>query len=137
MKKRIQTFLSVHKLVTLKKSCHALVTRWKRTKHCTKNYQILYLLKGGYAVPKDTDCIVYTFALHKDERYFPNPDKFDPERFLPENIKDKHPFAFIPFSAGRRNCIGDVLYKFLFFLLFKTKLQETLDMFFPSGSNGP
>ena len=57
-------------------------------------------------IPKGTNCFVYAFMVHRDEKYYPEPEKFDPERFLPENSKDRHPFAFIPFSAGRRNCIG-------------------------------
>jgi cytochrome P450 len=60
---------------------------------------------------KGTSALICIYQLHRDEKYFPEPDKFKPERFLPENSESRHPFAFIPFSAGRRNCIGIVYFE--------------------------
>ncbi|XP_033745728.1 cytochrome P450 4V2-like isoform X3 [Pecten maximus] len=58
-----------------------------------------------YTLKKGTTAVIVPVALHLDERYFPDPHKFDPDRFLPYH-SSRHPFSYIPFSAGPRNCIG-------------------------------
>lgn len=61
---------------------------------------------GDYFVPKGTTALFMSVPLHRDPKYFPDPDKVDPDRWLTDNPTDKHPFCYIPFSAGLRNCIG-------------------------------
>ena len=46
------------------------------------------------------------YAIHRDERHFPEPDSFKPERFDKEERERRHPMAFLPFSHGPRMCIG-------------------------------
>ncbi|CAH0554653.1 unnamed protein product [Brassicogethes aeneus] len=92
----------------------------KYTERCIKEILRLYpsvpfisrmlsddmITKSGYKLPKKTIVNIHIFDLHRSPKFWDNPDKFDPDRFLPENVQKRHPFAYLPFSAGPRNCIG-------------------------------
>ncbi|KAL0267118.1 UNVERIFIED_CONTAM: hypothetical protein PYX00_009473 [Menopon gallinae] len=60
----------------------------------------------GYTLPKGTNVPAFIYYIHRDPKNFPDPLKFDPDRFLTDQIQKRHPYAYIPFSAGSRNCIG-------------------------------
>ncbi|XP_067216469.1 cytochrome P450 4C1-like isoform X2 [Linepithema humile] len=60
----------------------------------------------SYIVPSGTILHIPIKFIHRNSDFWPNPDVFDPDRFLPENIQNRHSFSYLPFSAGARNCIG-------------------------------
>ncbi|XP_011066201.1 PREDICTED: cytochrome P450 4C1-like [Acromyrmex echinatior] len=59
-----------------------------------------------YLVPSGTIVHLNIYDIHRDPNFWPNPDVFDPDRFLLEKIQKRHPYSYLPFSAGPRNCIG-------------------------------
>ncbi|GBB89435.1 hypothetical protein RclHR1_16100002 [Rhizophagus clarus] len=59
---------------------------------------------GSYVVPKDTWCITNVWQIQHDPKYWDDPYRYDPDRFL--SGEKKHPYSWIPFSAGHRGCIG-------------------------------
>ena len=61
---------------------------------------------GGFHVPKGATVAVSMYAIHRLEHLYPNPEVFDPSRFAPEAVAARHRFAYLPFAAGHRNCIG-------------------------------
>uniref|UniRef100_A0A8D0W4K3 Cytochrome P450 4B1 n=1 Tax=Sus scrofa TaxID=9823 RepID=A0A8D0W4K3_PIG len=60
----------------------------------------------GRSLPAGSLISLHIYALHRNSAVWPDPEVFDPLRFSLENMAGRHPFAFLPFSAGPRNCIG-------------------------------
>jgi cytochrome P450 len=62
---------------------------------------------GGYVLPKGTQVLASQWVVHRDPRWFPNPEGFDPDRWAPERAADVPRFAYFPFGGGPRICIGN------------------------------
>lgn len=58
---------------------------------------------GKHTIPCGSNVLIFPYATHRLTSIYPNPECFDPERFSPEQCEKRHPYAFIPFSAGPRN----------------------------------
>jgi cytochrome P450 len=73
---------------------------------------------GGFQVPPGTNVLLPLYLLHRHPRYWKEPDRFAPERFAPEHEAERPRFAYMPFAAGPRHCIGETfaLYEMLMHL---------------------
>jgi len=70
----------------------------------------------GIIAQKGMEIHIPIYSIHHDPENYPDPEKFDPERFLPENRDNIKPYTYLPFGAGPRNCVG------LRFALLEAKL---------------
>ncbi|PSN38873.1 putative cytochrome P450 6a14 [Blattella germanica] len=100
-----------------------------------------YTIPGtDIVLEKGTQIIIPIQGIHRDSKYYPNPAKFDPDRFSEEQKKKRHPQAFLPHGDGPRMCIGirfglmqtkvglvSLLSKFKFDVSKKTSLPMKID----------
>ncbi|XP_071961415.1 steroid 17-alpha-hydroxylase/17,20 lyase-like [Antedon mediterranea] len=79
---------------------------------------------GNFEVPENTWVFINSWALHNDPEYWDSPEKFSPERFLDsDSVKQRLP-SFLPFSTGRRVCVGEALAKAEIFLVLSWLIQN-------------
>jgi cytochrome P450 len=62
---------------------------------------------GGYNVPAGSLVVVSQYLMHRDSRFWEEPERFDPERFTPEAKRARLAYTYFPFGGGQRRCIGD------------------------------
>ncbi len=61
---------------------------------------------GGYLAKKGTQIMIWSYFTHRDARWFPEPNLFDPARWAEDSGRVLHPHAYLPFGLGSRTCIG-------------------------------
>jgi len=75
---------------------------WIIGRHATRDTTI-----NGIAIPKGSYVHVSQFLMHRDARFFPDPERFDPDRWKPEAVAARPRFSYFPFGGGGLQCIGE------------------------------
>ena len=75
---------------------------WAVVRQAKEDYEV-----GGYVVPAGADIFMSQYVVHRDPRFYKEPDRFIPERWSSEETKDLPKFAYFPFGGGTRRCIGE------------------------------
>jgi cytochrome P450 len=75
---------------------------WAMGRYANHNFAL-----GDYFLPARTTVLISQFITHRDPRYFPEPLRFDPDRFSAEAKARRAKFTYFPFGAGARQCIGE------------------------------
>ncbi len=85
----------------LKESMRLYPPAWTTGREAAADFEV-----GGYRVPKGSQILMSQWVVHRDPRWFPNPEAFDPDRWEPARARALPRFAYFPFGGGPRVCIG-------------------------------
>lgn len=96
-------------------------------RECTKDYPIP---GSNYTIVKGTPIIISLMGIHRDAKYFPDPEKYDPDRFTEEK-RAYNEDMYMPFGVGQHNCIGEFCQVFSTQIIFLN-----ISFSFPNGSHG-
>jgi cytochrome P450 len=86
----------------IKESMRLYPPAWSLARTVVKDFEI-----AGYSIPAGANVVMSTWIMHRDPRYFADPYKFDPDRWLHERSHKLPRFAYFPFGGGPRQCIGN------------------------------
>jgi cytochrome P450 len=88
--------------MVLSESMRLYPPAWFLGRRSLRPYEI-----GGFTIPRGSLVVLSQYVMHRDPRYYPDPERFDPQRWTPEARASRPKFAYFPFGAGVRQCIGD------------------------------
>lgn len=103
---RVATFDDVPRLryveMVLAESMRLYPPAWAMGRYARNDFRL-----GDFFLPAKTTVLMSQFITHRDARFFPDPLRFDPERFSPDAKARRAKFTYFPFGAGTRQCIGE------------------------------
>jgi cytochrome P450 len=103
---KVPTFEDVPRLpyteMVLAESMRLYPPAWAVGRLTIEDYSV-----AGYVIPKGSLVLLSQYVMHRDARFFPDPEIFDPERWLQEAKEARPQFSYFPFGGGPRRCIGE------------------------------
>jgi cytochrome P450 len=85
----------------IKESMRLYPPAWSVARTVIKDFEL-----GGYRIPSGANVVMSQWIMHRDPRFFSDPERFDPDRWSNENLQKLPKFAYFPFGGGPRQCIG-------------------------------
>src|SRR5262249_5866130 len=105
---------------------------WLVGRRALKEYAI-----GDHVAPARSIIVTSPYVMQRDDRFFPDPERFDPDRWTPEFRAALPPFAYFPFGGGSRRCIGDAFAWMELVLVASTIAQRWSLRLVPGHPVGP
>jgi cytochrome P450 len=90
----------------IKEAMRIMPPAWSIQREATADVELVGPSGARYVIPKGRDALLSQYATHHDPRWFPEPERFRPERWTPQFAKTMPKFAYFPFGGGPRLCIG-------------------------------